>query len=213
MEGVSYEAGVARRARTGSASSSTSTTTTTSRSTARPSISFTEDRATRFEALGWHVQYVADANDLDALRAAIANAQAETARPSLIIVRSHIAFGAPHAVDTAKAHGSPLGEDEVARDEGGARLGSRQALLRPRRGVRAHERRRARHRARDASGSRRFARWSAGVPGDARATGTRAWAGRDRRVGAARVRGGRGDRDARRRQEGDAGVQATPCRR
>jgi transketolase len=76
-------------------------------------ISFTEDRAKRFEAQGWHVQTVDDANDLGVLRETIANAQAETARPSLIIIRSHIAFGAPRAVDTAKAHGSPLGEDEV----------------------------------------------------------------------------------------------------
>jgi transketolase len=76
-------------------------------------ISFTEDRAKRHEALGWHVQYVGDANDLDLLREAIANAQAETERPSLIVVRSHIAFGAPHAVDTAKSHGAPLGDDEV----------------------------------------------------------------------------------------------------
>jgi transketolase len=78
------------------------------------SISFTEDRYARFEAQGWHVQDVPDVNDLDALRAAIAAAQAETERPSMIIVHSHIAFGAPHAVDTAKAHGSPLGADEVA---------------------------------------------------------------------------------------------------
>jgi transketolase len=78
------------------------------------SISFTEDRAQRFEAQGWHVQSIADANDLGALREAIANAQAETARPSMIVVRSHIGFGAPHAVDTAKAHGNPLGEEEVA---------------------------------------------------------------------------------------------------
>jgi transketolase len=76
-------------------------------------ISFTEDRVKRFEAAGWHVQSVADANDLDTLREAIANAQAETAKPSMIVIRSHIAFGAPRAVDTAKAHGSPLGEDEV----------------------------------------------------------------------------------------------------
>ena len=78
------------------------------------SISFTEDRAKRFDALGWHVQSVADPNDLDALREAVANAQAEETKPSMIIVRSHIAFGAPDAVDTAKAHGSPLGADEVA---------------------------------------------------------------------------------------------------
>ncbi|HET6944126.1 MAG TPA: transketolase [Gaiellaceae bacterium] len=77
------------------------------------SISFTEDRGARHEAQGWHVQHVDDANDLDRLRETIANAQAETARPSLIVIRSHIAFGAPDAVDTAKAHGSPLGENEV----------------------------------------------------------------------------------------------------
>jgi len=76
-------------------------------------ISFTEDRAARFEAQGWHVQVVDDANDLGKLRTAIAAAQGETAKPSMIVVRSHIAFGAPHAVDTAKSHGSPLGEEEV----------------------------------------------------------------------------------------------------
>jgi transketolase len=78
------------------------------------SISFTEDRAKRFEALGWHVQSIADANDLDAYREAIAQAQDETSKPSIVIVRSHIAYGAPKAVDTAKSHGSPLGEAEVA---------------------------------------------------------------------------------------------------
>jgi transketolase len=77
------------------------------------SISFTEDRGKRHEALGWHVQHINDVNDLNALREVIANAQAEIERPSLIIVHSHIAYGAPHAVDTAKSHGSPLGEDEV----------------------------------------------------------------------------------------------------
>jgi transketolase len=76
-------------------------------------ISFTEDRAARFEALGWHVQHVADANDLAALRAAIGSAQDETERPSIVVVRSHIAYPAPHAVDTAKSHGAPLGEEEV----------------------------------------------------------------------------------------------------
>ncbi len=78
------------------------------------SISFSaEDKGARLAAQGWHVQHVDDANDLDGLREAIANAQAEEERPSLIVIRSHIAFGAPHAVDTAKAHGSPLGEEEV----------------------------------------------------------------------------------------------------
>src|SRR5690606_34771845 len=72
-----------------------------------------EDKAKRFEAHGWHVQRVADANDLDALEAALEAAAEETARPSLIQVRSHIAYPAPNARDTAKAHGAPLGEDEV----------------------------------------------------------------------------------------------------
>jgi len=78
------------------------------------SISFShEDKGARLAAQGWHVQHVHDANDLDSLRESIGRAQAETRRPSLIVIRSHIAFGAPHAVDTAKAHGSPLGEAEV----------------------------------------------------------------------------------------------------
>src|SRR5712671_5651537 len=67
-------------------------------------ISFTEDRGARFEAQGWHVQHVHDVNDLGALREATAKAQAETQKPSLIVVRSHIGYGAPHAVDTAKSH-------------------------------------------------------------------------------------------------------------
>ncbi|MGH2936141.1 MAG: transketolase, partial [Gaiellaceae bacterium] len=76
-------------------------------------VSFTEDRGKRFEAQGWHVQHVDDVNDLDLLRETIANAQGVSDKPSLIVVHSHIGYGAPHAVDTAKAHGSPLGEEEV----------------------------------------------------------------------------------------------------
>jgi transketolase len=72
-----------------------------------------EDKGKRFEAYGWHVQRVADANDLGALREALAAAMAEKGRPSLVVVRSHIAYPAPHAQDTAKAHGAPLGEGEV----------------------------------------------------------------------------------------------------
>ena len=76
-------------------------------------VSFdSEDKAKRFEAYGWHVQRVEDAEDLEALEEALANAREEE-RPSLIIVRSHIAHPAPHAVDTAAAHGSALGESEV----------------------------------------------------------------------------------------------------
>jgi transketolase len=73
----------------------------------------TEDKGGRFEAYGWHVQRLDDAEDLDALEAALAAADAETERPSLIVLRTHIAYPAPHAVDTAKAHGAPLGDEEV----------------------------------------------------------------------------------------------------
>jgi transketolase len=77
-------------------------------------LAFSEDVGRRFEAYGWHVQHVADANDLAALDAAFDAAKAETARPSLIVVRSHIAWGSPHKQDTAEAHGSPLGAEEIA---------------------------------------------------------------------------------------------------
>ncbi|HEX7299828.1 MAG TPA: transketolase [Solirubrobacteraceae bacterium] len=73
----------------------------------------TEDVEARFRAYGWHTQAVEDANDLDALRAAIAAAVDEQERPSLIRVRSTIAYGAPTKAGTASAHGAPLGEDEV----------------------------------------------------------------------------------------------------
>ncbi len=76
-------------------------------------IAFNEDVAQRFEAYGWHVQVLADGNDLVALSAAIKNAQKETDRPSLIKVRTHIGYGSPNKQDTAAAHGSPLGEPEV----------------------------------------------------------------------------------------------------
>ncbi len=73
----------------------------------------TEDKGRRFEAYGWHVQHVDDAEDLDALLGAFAAAKAEEERPSLIVLRTHIAYPAPNAVDTAKAHGAPLGDAEV----------------------------------------------------------------------------------------------------
>jgi transketolase len=75
-------------------------------------ISFSENRAQRFAAYGWHTVAVADGNDLDAIEAALAAARAETARPSLILVRTHIGYGSPEQ-DSFKAHGSPLGEDDV----------------------------------------------------------------------------------------------------
>jgi transketolase len=76
-------------------------------------LAFDEDVAKRFEALGWHVQDVMDVNDLDAVAKALANAKAETSRPSFIRVHSVIGFGAPKKAGTRHAHGEPLGEEEV----------------------------------------------------------------------------------------------------
>jgi transketolase len=76
-------------------------------------LAFSDDTAKRFEAYGWHVQRIADGNDLDAIDKAIMQAKRVTDRPSLIIVRTHIAWGSPNKQDTADAHGAPLGADEV----------------------------------------------------------------------------------------------------
>ncbi len=75
-------------------------------------MAWSEDVVARFDAYGWHTQRVADGNDLPAIDAAVEAAQ-EDPRPSLIAVRTHIGYGSPNRQDTQKAHGSPLGEDEV----------------------------------------------------------------------------------------------------
>lgn len=76
-------------------------------------LTFTEDRARRFAAYGWHVQSVADGNDLAAIDRALRAARGETGRPSLILVRTHIGYGSPDKQDSFASHGSPLGADEV----------------------------------------------------------------------------------------------------
>jgi transketolase len=75
-------------------------------------LAFTEDRAARFAAYGWHTQVVPDGNDVEAIDAAIRAAK-QDARPSLILCRTHIGFGLPTRQDTAKAHGEPPGEEEL----------------------------------------------------------------------------------------------------
>ena len=76
-------------------------------------LTFTEDCAKRFESYGWHTEGVDDGNDLEALDRALHVARAETYRPSLILMRTHIGYGSPGKQDSFEAHGSPLGEAEV----------------------------------------------------------------------------------------------------
>ncbi len=75
-------------------------------------ITFTEDVSKRFDAVGWHVLEI-DGHDISAIVEAISAAQGVEDQPSLIIAHTHIAHGAPNAHDTAKSHGSPLGDEEI----------------------------------------------------------------------------------------------------
>ncbi len=116
--GTSWRASATRRRRSpgisGWAGSSTSTTTTTSPSTAPPSSPTPTTWPSRFDAYGWHTDNIGEvANDTDALEAALRRAMAVEDQPSMILLRSHIGWPSPHKTDTADAHGSPLGEDEV----------------------------------------------------------------------------------------------------
>ncbi|MBX3174107.1 MAG: transketolase [Gemmatimonadaceae bacterium] len=79
----------------------------------RTDLSCSDDHAKRFEAYGWQVLHIADVNDQSQIDSAIAAAKSDTTRPTLIITRTIIGFGAPTRADTAKAHGEPLGKDEI----------------------------------------------------------------------------------------------------
>jgi len=78
-------------------------------------LCFSEDREKRFVALGWHCQTVEDGNNCSEIEAALRQAQAVTDKPSLILIRTHIGYGSPTKQDSSSAHGSPLGEEEVAK--------------------------------------------------------------------------------------------------
>ena len=95
MEGISRRGGLAGRPPASSTTSAGSTTTTASRSRATPRLAFSEDVATRFIGYGWNVTRVGDANDLEMLDRAFDTAKKTTDRPTLIIVDSHIGYGAP----------------------------------------------------------------------------------------------------------------------
>ncbi|MFZ5569994.1 MAG: transketolase [Thermodesulfobacteriota bacterium] len=77
-------------------------------------ITFSEDVGQRFRAYGWEVLTVSDGNDTEAIDRALAAAKAETEKPTLIMLRSHIAYGSPNKQDSSEAHGAPLGKEEVA---------------------------------------------------------------------------------------------------
>lgn len=140
------------------------------------SISFSADNpGRRLEAQGWHVQWADDANDLGALDQAVETAKAEHERPSLVVVRSHIGYGAPHLVDTAKAHGAPLGADEVraAKIALGADPDKDFAVSDQ---VYAHMSQLERGAALEAAWRERFERWSIAFP-EVRGDWDQAWSG------------------------------------
>ncbi len=76
-------------------------------------IAFTEDVAARFKSYNWHVLKVEDGNSVDEILKALKKAKAEKKKPSLIMLRTHIAYGSPNKQDSAEAHGAPLGEEEI----------------------------------------------------------------------------------------------------
>ncbi len=76
-------------------------------------LAFSDDTKKRFEAYNWQVLKVDDVNDLDQILKAVKSAQSELSKPTLIITKTHIGYGSPNKQDTASAHGSPLGEEEV----------------------------------------------------------------------------------------------------
>ncbi|MFL6450750.1 MAG: transketolase [Bryobacteraceae bacterium] len=95
------------------------------------SLTFTEDVAKRFDAYGWHTVQIEEGNDVEAVAKAIEQAQAETHRPSLILVRTHIGYGSPKKQDTYEAHGNPLGEDELLASKKALGWGSNEKFYLP----------------------------------------------------------------------------------
>ena len=177
-------------------------------------MAFSEDVPLRFDAYGWHTQRVADGNDLAAIEAAIEAARADD-RPSLIAVRTHIGFGSPHKQDSQKAHGSPLGPDEV-------RLTKEAYGWDPDRSFYVPDEAREHFRAAIATGEDLVADWEARFDAyrDADPDGgrglpaTRAAGGAARRLGRRPhdVRDGRRDRDAERQPGRDPGARPASAR-
>jgi len=141
------------------------------------SISFSADNVgRRLEAQGWHVQWAEDVNDLEQLDGAIENAKAEHERPSLVVVRSHIAYGAPKLVDTAKSHGSPLGAEEVRAAKAALGADPDEDFFVPDE-VYAHMSQLDRGASLEAAWREHFERWSIAFP-EVRADWDQAWSGK-----------------------------------
>jgi transketolase len=100
-------------------------------------LTCSDDAAQRFASYGWQVLHVQDVNDLAQIDAAIDAAKADATRPTMIITKTHIGFGSPHRQDTAKAHGEPLGKDEIALTKAAYGWPSTEPFFVPA-GVRAH---------------------------------------------------------------------------
>jgi len=120
MEGISGE----RRPWPATLNSRTcvGSTITTNHDRGNTALAFTENVATRFLGYGWNILRVGDANDLGMLARAFTTFRNTNDRPTLIIVDSHIAYGAPTKQDTSAAHGEPLGEDEIRADQAQLRV-------------------------------------------------------------------------------------------
>ena len=126
-------------------------------------ITFSEDRARRFEAYGWHTLRVEDGNDIAAIESALARARAETARPSLILVRTHIGYGSPEQ-DSYKAHGSPLGVEDVKKTKQALGWPTEPPFLVPDAALAHFREARARGAAAQADWNRRRAAWARAFP-------------------------------------------------
>ena len=135
-----------------------------------------ENHTARMQADGWHVQRVEDSEDVEALHAALAAAREETERPSFIAIRSHIAFPAPNAVDTAKSHGGPLGEEEVKATKRAMGFDPERSFWVDER-VYEHMSLREHGASTQAAWKQRFDRWRAALP-DMAEDWDRAWSGR-----------------------------------
>ena len=138
-------------------------------------IAFTESVPDRFEAYGWHVQVV-DGYDLRAIDRAIRAAQEAAGRPSLIVCRTHIGYGAPHKQDTASVHGAPLGEEELRLTKEALGWPSEPPFLIPEAALEVFRRSLSEGERSQAEWRERFHRYSAAYPDEA-AVLAHLWAG------------------------------------